>query len=67
MELFNELTDNNDTAAIPTVLLVDETQKKLAAHAKTSDHRRVVFMPITTKQFRDLLVELIGARAEKEG
>jgi CheY-like chemotaxis protein len=67
LELFNELTENNDTASIPTVLLVDETQKKLAAHAKTSDHRRVVFMPVTTKQFRELLVEIIGARAEKEG
>ena len=67
LELFNDLTDNNDTASIPAILLFDETQKKLAAHAKTSDHRRVVFMPITTKQFRELLVELIGARAEKEG
>ena len=67
LELFNELTDNKDTASIPAILLVDENQKKLAAHAKTSDHRRVVFMPITTKQFHVLLMELLGARAEKEG
>ncbi len=67
VEMFNAMAENNDTATIPTVLLVDQTQKKLAAHAKTSDHRRVVFMPITNKQFRELLVELIGARAAKEG
>jgi eukaryotic-like serine/threonine-protein kinase len=67
LELFNELTDNNDTASIPAILLVDETQKKLAALAKTSDHRRVVYMPITTKQFQVLLMELLGAKAEKEG
>ena len=67
LDMFNALAENNDTASVPAILLVDETQKKLAAHAKTSDLHRVVFMPITTKQFRDLLVEMIGARAAKEG
>jgi serine/threonine protein kinase len=67
LELFNELIDNQDTASIPTILLLGEDQKKLAAHAKTSDHRRVVYMPITTRQFHDLLKELIGTKVEKEG
>jgi len=65
LELFNELADSNDNASLPTVLLLSEEQKKFAAHAKTSDHRRVVFMPVTTKQFNELLKELIGVKAEK--
>jgi eukaryotic-like serine/threonine-protein kinase len=66
VEMFNALVENKDTASIPAILLFDETQKKLAPHAKTSEHRRVVFMPITTKQFREMLLELIGTRTAED-
>ena len=66
LELFNDLIENErnriDTSLL---LLLDADQKKLAAHAKTADHRRVVFMPITNKQFREMLSEMIGTKVEE--
>lgn len=67
LELFNHLSDLDETATIPAILLLSEDQKKLAAHAKTSDYHRILFMPIANKQFQALLLELIGVKAEKGG
>ena len=66
LELFNELLDNAETASIPALLLLDPDQKKFAAHAKKSENRRVVCMPITNRQFRDMLVEMMGVKAEED-
>jgi serine/threonine protein kinase len=67
VDLFNDLAENSDTASIPALLLLGENQQKWRDLAKTAAHRRVFNMPITMKQLRDTLVELIGTEAEKEG
>jgi serine/threonine protein kinase len=66
LELFNQLTEIPETAPIPAVLLLGENQKKWRSHANIRDNRRVFNMPITIKQLRNTLIELIAAKAEKE-
>jgi eukaryotic-like serine/threonine-protein kinase len=65
LELFNSLPENSENASLPTLLLLGDNQRKWRAHAKTSDCRRVFNMPITMKQLRNTLVELIAAEVEK--
>jgi len=66
LELFNDLAESNDTAAIPVILLVGENQTKWRPHAKVAKHRRIFKMPITMKQLRDVMAQVIDAKAEKE-
>ncbi|NLE36616.1 MAG: protein kinase [Pirellulaceae bacterium] len=63
VEIFNRLTENTVTRAIPAVILLGENQQKWAKHARTAEHRLVAPMPITMKQLRDLLAKLVPLRA----
>ena len=58
---FNELGKHETTARLPAVLLLDEPQKKWEEHAKTGSHRVSIPMPITMKQLRSVVTQLIGA------
>jgi eukaryotic-like serine/threonine-protein kinase len=67
LEAFNELSDNSKTSFIPSILLLGEDQKAWKKSAKTSALRRVLAMPLTMKQLRETLAELILSTAgEKE-
>jgi CheY-like chemotaxis protein len=67
LRAFNELGENKTTAAVPMVLLLGEDQKAWKKHAKLSDCRRVLMMPLTMKQLRESLAELVLSTAgEKE-
>ncbi|MGW8257240.1 MAG: protein kinase domain-containing protein [Thermoguttaceae bacterium] len=65
VECFNTLSESQDTASLPAVLLLGENQKKWHSQAKVSEFRRLLYMPITMKQLRDTLVQLIAEKAEK--
>ena len=66
LEMFNELPNSHETAQLPALLLLGENQKKWARQAKISPHRRVAAMPITMKQLRDTLLELLPKKKEDE-
>jgi serine/threonine-protein kinase len=67
LRAFNELGTNKKTCDIPTVLLLDEEQKAWQKQAAASDVRRVLCMPLTMKQLREALAELVLSTAgEKE-
>jgi serine/threonine-protein kinase len=66
LQAFNELSTNQKTSYLPTVLLLGEDQKAWKTEAKTSDCRRVLSMPLTMKQLREVLARLVlSAAGEK--
>jgi eukaryotic-like serine/threonine-protein kinase len=64
LEMFNELAEDNKTQYVPAMLLLDETQHKWQAQARTARHRLVLPMPITMKQLRAALAELAPAKVK---
>lgn len=60
LKSFNKLGEDEMTARLPVVLLLDEPQKKWKQHAKTSGHRVLIPMPVTMKQLRGVISQLIG-------
>ena len=59
VEGFNRLGKNEKTSDIPAVLLVDKRHKDLIRQAETSDHRRLLGLPLKVRQLRALLKQLI--------
>ena len=55
---FNRLADEQETRTLPAVLLLDEQQRSWKAQAHTSEHRLVLFLPLTMKQLRETLGKL---------
>ncbi len=58
---FNRLADEEPTQAIPAVLLLDDFQQGWKRRANTANHRVVLSMPITMKQLRATLGQLMPA------
>jgi serine/threonine-protein kinase len=56
---FNTFGEDASIASVPAVLLVDENQQHLAEEASKAEHRVVLSMPVTMKQFRATLSQLI--------
>ena len=63
LHAFNELGANKKTSFVPTVLLLGEDQKAWKKQAKASDLRRVLSMPLTMKQLREVLAEIVLSTA----
>lgn len=61
LKMFNELGEDERTKAVPAVLLLDESQHKWKSQAQTNRHRIVLPMPITMRQLRDALEQLLLA------
>ncbi|MEN6457317.1 MAG: protein kinase [Thermoguttaceae bacterium] len=59
IDVFNELGDDKQTQSIPAVLLLDAPQQKWKSAAHTNRHRIVLSMPLTMKQLRTALEQLI--------
>ncbi len=60
VEAFNALGKDVKTNMVPTVLLLDEEQRKWKSKAKTAGHRVVLPMPITMKKLRAVLAKLVA-------
>ena len=58
LKMFNALGEDERTKNIPAILMLDESQHKWDAQAKTDRHRIVLRMPITMRQLR-LAVETL--------
>jgi serine/threonine-protein kinase len=56
---FNQLADDTRSAAMPAILLLDEPQQAWRTKAKLGDHRLVLSMPITMKELRVALLQLL--------
>ena len=59
LETFNKLGENQRTASLPAILLVDQGQKDWKAQAKTAKHRVVLVMPITMRQLHTAIEQLL--------
>ena len=59
LEKFNQLGEDKRTQSIPAVLLLDESQHEWKSQADTARHRIVVPMPITMRQLRNTLEQLL--------
>jgi CheY-like chemotaxis protein len=68
LSAFNQLADEQETQSLPAVLLLRNHQRSWMAQARTSDHRVVLFMPLTMRQLRETLGKLIPtAQTAKSG
>jgi serine/threonine-protein kinase len=65
VEAFNRLAETEDTAKLPAILLLDQSQGYLLDEAKTAPHRQVHVLPITLGKLRGLIAELTGLTETK--
>lgn len=61
---FNQIGDDPRTHMIPAVLLLDEPQRDLLAMVNRSDHRRVLTLPLTMKQLRGVIADLMSKQSD---
>jgi serine/threonine-protein kinase len=66
LDWFNRLPAYSWARALPALLLLGETQRSWSAKAQTSDRRRVLPLPITMKQLRATLEELLPGGHPRE-
>jgi serine/threonine-protein kinase len=59
---FNLLAEDKQTNFVRAILLLDENQRIWEKEAAVANHRRVLSMPITMKQLRTTLAELLDAK-----
>jgi len=59
LQMFNHFGQDRKTRSVPAVLLLDEDQHRWRKGAATSEHRVVLSMPITMKELRASLAQLI--------
>jgi serine/threonine-protein kinase len=62
LTVFNRFAEDDKTRATPAVLLLDTSQQAWQKHAKTSDRRVVLCMPVTMKQLLGVLSKLAPAQ-----
>jgi eukaryotic-like serine/threonine-protein kinase len=67
VEMFNRLAENTVTERLPAAVLLGESQRNWDKHARTSEHRLVVRMPITMRKLRNLVTQLIPLRETQAG
>ena len=60
LQAFNALGDDAVTQGLPAVLLLDEPQHAWKEKAATAAHRITLPMPITLRQLRETLNQLVG-------
>ena len=57
---FNQFSEDNRTAAIPVILLLDPAQEEWKHNALVAKHRVALTLPITMKQLRSAISQLLG-------
>jgi serine/threonine-protein kinase len=63
VQAFKELGENSKTAFLPTVMLLGEDQKAWKKDIPAGETRRILSMPLTMRQLREALAELILSTA----
>ena len=64
LDIFNRFGDDRVIATVPAILLLEDSQRQWKAKAKTAEHRVVLPMPITMKQLRVALTQLIESESQ---
>ena len=67
LDAFNSFGENEDTKHIPAILFVAEKHQKLATRAATSEHRRLLPMPLKVRQLRAMLLKLLNPNQAPSG
>ena len=67
LEMFNQLGEDKRTELVPAILLLNETQQAWRSKAHAAKHRIVLTMPITMKQLRTSLEDLLPAKKTLRG
>lgn len=60
---FNRLAEETRTQSLPAVLLLGDRQGDWEARCAAADHRRVLTMPVKSKQLRQAMLQAIKAAA----
>ncbi len=60
LQMFNELGEDKRTQAVPAILLLDDTQQQWKSQARTAPHRIVLAMPLTMRQLRAGVEQLLA-------
>ncbi len=66
IDAFNKLGDDPRTHLVPAVLMLDDHQRGYAVAANTSDHRRILQMPIKVRDLRNTVAELVAIKAPSQ-
>ena len=61
VKMFNEMGEDERTKDIPAILMLDESQHKWDSQANLDSHRVVVRMPVTMRQLRSAVEELLAS------
>jgi eukaryotic-like serine/threonine-protein kinase len=64
LEMFNQLGEDKRTESVPAILLLNESQKAWESKARTAKHRVVLSMPLTMKQLRTNIEQLLAAETK---
>jgi len=64
LEAFNDMAETSRTYNVRAMLLLDRSQQEWQSEARTAPHRQVVLLPITMKEFRSRLADLITTAPE---
>jgi serine/threonine-protein kinase len=59
LNAFNAFGEKEDTKHIPAVLLIAEKHPDFTARAATSEHRKLLPMPLKVRQLRAILLKLL--------
>lgn len=63
VEMFNQMGEDHRTQTIPAILLLNDNQQAWKQQAHTAKHRIVLSMPITMRQLRTALEDILPAKA----
>ena len=61
LDMFNQMGEDKRTELIPAILLLNENQQPWKSKARTAGHRIVLTMPLTMKQLRTSVEQLLLA------
>jgi eukaryotic-like serine/threonine-protein kinase len=61
LDMFNQMGEDKRTGSVPAILLLNESQMPWKSKAQTADHRIVLSMPLTMKQLRTSVEQLLTA------
>ncbi|MGO8689247.1 MAG: serine/threonine protein kinase [Thermoguttaceae bacterium] len=65
LEWFNRLGTDRKALSVRALLLLGENQRAWEKDAEVADHRKVLFMPLTMRQLRAALADLLGTKTAK--
>jgi len=64
LDMFNQVGEDKRTESVPAILLLNESQQPWKSKAHTAGHRIVLTMPLTMKQLRTSVEQLLLAETK---